>query len=583
MTTSRLVPARSWPSESASRCPGVSHRLGRKLATGLLAVGLIVTQSFGQSVDPSFAPNIDGVPEAMAVQPDGKILIGGTFSVIDGITRSNIARLHPDGSVDSDFNPGADGKVTSLAVQADGRVLAAGTFSQLGDSPRIRLGRLNPDGTLDPGFHPAVTGDGSPLLGVPLVRCLAIQANGKVLVGGAFTELAGCACTNLGRLSADGTVDSNFCAQADSEVGCIAVQSDGKLLVGGRFLALDGQARMGLGRLNPNGSLDGSFNPAINYAQYSITCLLVQPDGKILVAGNYPVPFDPSPVLRKFVCRLNLDGSLDPTFYTPIEPNTPHSYFVFTLALQADGKVLVGGDFLSLAGETQSRVGRLNADGTLDATFHPTSDNTNASWPRACVFGLALQADGKLLAAGLFTELCGQPCAGFARLLASGPVTQSLAVNAAGTELTWTRDGPVPELTQVTFERSGDGTNYAFLGGALWTNSGWHLSGLSLPFGQRFILRARGRTIGSTGLIESTQEFVLAPKVDGMETPGDGTLTLNCTGAPTQACVLLIANSLSPSGQGTPVATNAADINGFVRFSGVVATNSAQRFFRLRQ
>ncbi len=261
---------------------------------------------------------------------------------------------------------------------------------------------------------------------------------------------------------------------------------------------------------------------------------------------------------------------------------------MFTLALQADGKILVGGDFAILAGESQGRVGRLNADGTLDATFHPSLDNTNASWPQTCVVSLAPQADGKLLAAGLFTELGGQPCTGFARLAASGPITQSLAVSAPGTELTWTRNGPVAELAQVTFERSSDGTNYAFLGSALWTNGGWHLSGLTLPFGQRFILRARGRTIGGaytacTGLIESTQEFFLAPKIEGMETPGDGTLTLTCTGAPTQACVLLTAERLGPSGQWTPLATNVADINGLVRFAGVEVTDSAQRFFRLRQ
>jgi hypothetical protein len=230
----------------------------------------------------------------------------------------------------------------------------------------------------------------------------------------------------------------------------------------------------------------------------------------------------------------------------------------------------------------------LNADGTLDATFHPSLDNTNASWPQTCVVSLAPQADGKLLAAGLFTELGGQPCSGFARLAASGPVAQSLALNTPGTELTWTRNGSVPEFAQVTFERSSDGTNFALLGSALRTNGHWHLSDLSLPFGQRLILRARGRTIGgfrtgSTGLIESAQEFVLAPKIEGMETPDDGTVTLNGTGAPTQACVLLATDTLSPSGQWTPVATNVADINGLVRFSGVETTNSAQRYFRFRQ
>lgn len=184
---------------------------------------------------------------SLAVQPDGKILVGGQFNTVLGQTRNHLGRLNANGTMDSTFNPGADRVVYSVAVQADGKILVGGEFRTLGGQPRNQLGRLNGDGSLDTTFTAGASS---------YVNCLAVQTDGKILVGGAFTTLGGQARTNLGRLQADGSVDATFSAGAGGDaytfslVYSLTVQPDGKVLVGGNFTKLGGEPRNYLGRLN---------------------------------------------------------------------------------------------------------------------------------------------------------------------------------------------------------------------------------------------------------------------------------------------------------------------------------------------
>ena len=136
----------------------------------------------------------------LAVQPDNKVILGGSFTALGGVSRSHIGRLNPDGTVDA-FNPGANDDVMTLAVQPDGKILVGGKFTILGDLPRSHIGRLNPDGTVD-AFNPGASG--------LLVQALALQADGKILVGGNFSQLGGDNRVNLGRLNADGQIDGTF-------------------------------------------------------------------------------------------------------------------------------------------------------------------------------------------------------------------------------------------------------------------------------------------------------------------------------------------------------------------------------------
>jgi uncharacterized delta-60 repeat protein len=231
-----------------------SWTLTNSLATNAGSYWVAVTSPYGSvtsqvalltvnqaTADPGFNPEADGDVFSLAVQADGKILVGGDFSTLGGQTRNYLGRLNPDGTLDTAFNPGANGSVYSLAVQADGKILVGGDFSTLGGQTRNCIGRLNPDGTLDTGFNPGADYG---------VDSLAVQADGKILVGGDFSTLGGQTRNYLGRLNPDGTLDTGFNPGADGGVDSLAVQADGKILAGGDFSTLAGQTRNCLGRLN---------------------------------------------------------------------------------------------------------------------------------------------------------------------------------------------------------------------------------------------------------------------------------------------------------------------------------------------
>src|SRR5205807_1054446 len=124
----------------------------------------------------------------------GKILIGGFFTTVLGVTRNNIARLNTDGTLDTAFNPNADSFVLSIAVQADGKILAGGVFTSIGGQTRSRIARLDATTGLADSFNPSPNDD---------VDAIAVQADGKILAGGPFNSIGGQARNRFARLSND--------------------------------------------------------------------------------------------------------------------------------------------------------------------------------------------------------------------------------------------------------------------------------------------------------------------------------------------------------------------------------------------
>jgi len=338
---------------------------------------------------------------------EGKILVGGAFTNLAGQARNYIGRMNINGGLDGTFTNGATSNVFALAVQPDGKIIVGGDFTNLAGEARNHIGRFNRDGSLDTSFTNGTDNT---------VRSIALQADGKVLVGGSFTSLAGQARNHIGRLNVDGSLDTSFGNGADSTVQSIAVQTDGKIIVGGDFTNLAGQARSHIGRLNENGSLDASFG---NVADNTVQSIVVQPDGKILLGGAFTNLAEEA---RKYLGRLNADGSLDMSF-TNGTGNT-----VCCLALQADGKILVGGAFTnflytdSLTNLLRNCIGRLNVDGSLDSSFTNGTDNT--------VQSIAVQINGKILVGGEFTNLAGQARNYIGRLNSDGSIDSTLASGA---------------------------------------------------------------------------------------------------------------------------------------------------------
>ena len=186
-----------------------------------------------------------------------------------------------------------------------------------------------------------------------------------------------------------------------------AVQPDGKRILAGRFGSVLGVPRNFLARLNVDGTVDMDFDLHIQAVpppveDQGISSVVVQPDGKILVAGVIYkfMPKGTTAVQKtdEAILRLNSDGSLDPTFSAPI-PNL----YVSKLALQQDGKVLVGGNFNELTPKGSKQpvprggIARLNTDGSLDLAFNPMADRS--------VLKIEVRPDGKLDVSGRFTAL----------------------------------------------------------------------------------------------------------------------------------------------------------------------------------
>lgn len=418
---------------------------------------------------------------SVAVQADGKILLGGPFATFGAVTRNNLARLNADGSLDTGFNPNPLSEVDSLVVQPDGKILVGGLFSTITSVTRNRLARVNTDGSLDAGFNPNITGTA--------VYAMAFQPDGKILVGGDFTAVGGTARNRLARLNADGSLDTGFNPNANNTVRSISVQADGKIVVGGLFTAMGASSRTNVARLNADGTVDSGFTTVANSSVY---CTAVQTDGKILIGGFFTTV---NGTARTSFARLNADGTLD-TGYNPAPNST-----VYGLSLQANGKLIVSGNYTSIASTTRNRIARLNADGTLDTTFNPDAGGV--------VYGAAIQADGMVILGGNFSTVGGLARTNLARLF-NDPATQSLSVPSPS-RIEWLRGGASPEAANVAFDLSTDGgANWIPLGAGVRISGGWEFTTLTLPASGQVRGRAQlpsGTHDGSSGLSETNAAF----------------------------------------------------------------------------
>ncbi len=403
------------------------------------------------------------------VQADGKILLGGQFSSVLGVSRNNIARLNVDGTLDLAFNPNTapnfTGVVQAITVQADGKILVGGNFTSIGGQTRNHIARLDPATGLADSFNPNADDD---------VSTIVVQADGRILVGGQFTNIGGQSRNQIARLDpATGLADS-FDPNPTGpvvEVGAIAQQADGKILVGGQFTGLGGQPRNDIARLDVATGLADSFNPN---SDGSISAIVIQPDGRILVGGFF---FSIGGQARHGNARLDPSTGLADSF----DPNSNNSG-ASSLAIQADGKIVAGGFFSSIGGQMRSSIARLEPANGLADSFDPDAHNSVSS--------IVLQPDGKILVAGGFSSIGGRRRPLFARLTNDTAARQDLAVTQ--TTITWTRGGSSPQFARVTFESSNDNESFTPLGTGTAAGSNWFLTGLSLPSGQNFYIRARG-------------------------------------------------------------------------------------------
>jgi uncharacterized delta-60 repeat protein len=314
--------------------------------------------------------------------------------------------LYSDGSVDGTFvyGSGFDGYVYTIAIQSDNKILVGGNFTDYNGTAANRIIRLNSDGSIDGTFIYGSGFDGR-------VFSIAIQSDNKILVGGIFTDYNGTAANRIIRLNSNGSIDGTFVYGSgfDSDVLTISIQSDGKILAGGNFTDYDGTGTNSIIRLNSDGSIDGTFvyGGGFDFQVYTIS---IQSDNKILVGGNFT---DYDGTAANSIIRLNSDGSIDGTFVYGSGFNAR----VYSIVIQPDEKILAGGNFTDYDGTGTNSIIRLNSDGSIDGTFVYGSGFTSGN-----VFKISIQSDNKILVGGNFNDYNGTGANNIIRLNSDGSI-----------------------------------------------------------------------------------------------------------------------------------------------------------------
>lgn len=356
----------------------------------------VVRLNSNGAIDPTFAAvPTDSQIGCVALQADGKILLGGYFKEYAGVMKNSFTRLNSDGTPDPSFNidTGLNDAVFSIAVREDGTTLIGGSFTRFQNIPQNGIVSLNNDGSYDASFN---IGSGFN----ETVRKIVTQPDGKILVGGDFTEFDGATANHIVRLNADGSRDLTFDADSgfNNYVQTIAVQPDGKVLIGGRFTEFNGLPQKYFVRLNADGSKDTSFDVAEAF-NHRVTQIEMQADDKIFVAGNFTTFNDED---QRFMVSLNPDGSKDTNFdvgtsYSSyVTPDYPKD-IILDLAIQEDGKILV---LCSSGWYQEQEVGyplRIHSDGSVDEDFE-----SNVIFSHGWSTTLAVQSDGKVLVGGSY-------------------------------------------------------------------------------------------------------------------------------------------------------------------------------------
>ncbi len=344
-------------------------------------------------IDTSFAreggSGANGTVSAIAIQSDGKIVIGGSFTSYAGTTRQRVARLNSDGSLDTTFDSssGANSTVYALAIQSDGKIVIGGDFTTYDGTTRQRVARLNSDGSLDTSFD---TTSGAN----DYVLVITIQNDQTVLIGGMFTTFAGTTRQRVARINSDGSLDTTFISSsgANDRVYEIVSQSDGKIVIGGWFTSYAGTTRQRVARLNSDGSLDTSFGTTSG-ADNTVSALAIQSDGKIIIGGDFS---SYAGTQRLGIARLNSDGSLDTTFDSS-NGTSGMERGVYDIKPLNNGKILFAGSFDEYGGITSDKIAQVNCDGSIDTSF-VSSDGASI-----VIYAIGIQTNGKIIAGGNFT------------------------------------------------------------------------------------------------------------------------------------------------------------------------------------
>ena len=395
-------------------------------------------------VPPGFTRSI--LPQKAVLLPDGKYFLLFNPDTVTDQTTGPLTRYLPDGTLDTSFAFSRDYKdVQAITPASGGKYYVAATRYTFGVKEGDFILRINGDGSIDPSFTASVAGRDP----AEFVRQLVVQPDGKILVVGLFISFNGDSAKHyVVRVLPDGSVDSGFTVNPGGDVNAAALQSDGKILISGIFQSVNNVTLLtntSVARLNSDGSRDSSFTASGFTRLTANQAMVIQPDGTILVAGNFRIGSGSS-ARRMPIIRLSATGAFDSTFDT--SGLNAVTYSSRAIALQPDGKII---------GAINGALYRFNSNGSIDSAFHqPIFYDARFTSPNPSLgttLTVGLSGAGDILVGGFFTDVDAAGTPGYAhygvvRLTSAGTVDPSLV----------SKHRTAREITPSAFARLNDGS-----------------------------------------------------------------------------------------------------------------------------
>jgi uncharacterized delta-60 repeat protein len=447
--------------------------------TGQSGVGRVILLNPDGTVKQQFGSGANSTVNKIEVQPDGQIIISGAFTTFNGVTAGGIARIKTDRTLDTDFSfntgTGANSTISSMNIQPSGQIVLGGFFTTWNGVTVNRIVRLNSDGTRDSAFT-SNTGTGAS----DVIFSIKTQSDEKIILGGSntLTSFNGTAVNRVVRLNSNGTFDTAFISTVASQyhhsIRSILIKENGQILLGQEQAGSVGGPRAeranSLTMLEPDGQINrtypigwrkvrvpyikvgGAWKPAkstynkvsgawrSSFLQGGINdphfqnhtmstdpnlTVAVQDDGKSIVGGSF-TSFSGSSVNR--IVRLSQNGSLDSQFITNI--GTGAQGQISRVIVQTDQKILLTGRFTTFNGSSAQGIARLNSDGSLDTAFM-NNIGTGANGPIRSVF--LRRSDGKIVLSGSFTSFNGTTRDRIVMLNSSGTIDTAFTDSAGST------------------------------------------------------------------------------------------------------------------------------------------------------
>jgi uncharacterized delta-60 repeat protein len=363
------------------------NRIGRFNADGTIDTSFTVATIIGSWV------------RKITLQSDGKILAGGDFTTYNSLGYSRIIRLNSNGTIDTSFvvGTGFSGEVWDIAIQPDGKILVAGSFVTYNAVSANRIIRLNPDGSRDTTFSIG-TGFSS------TVRTLKIQPDGKILAGGDFTSYNGTASNRIIRLESNGSIDTTFSIGTGftSTVFDIELDSSGNVFACGDFTSYNGTTRNRLVRLSSTGIVDTSLVVGTGF-NFRTRKVLVNSDGSMYVLGNFSTYKSTN---FRGVAKISSVGDLDYSFNTgygiTTSSGSSEELGVHDIQITSDNKVVLFGAIYGYKGETNTYVVGMNKSANVDQQMR--AQLIRQSLSNGEVRDILIQPDGMVLISGTISQ-----------------------------------------------------------------------------------------------------------------------------------------------------------------------------------